>query len=412
MATRQGNRKSALAKRKEARKAKREAERSHSTEDEFFRDLCQSIYENQLIPIIGDTVRNEHIFDVDLDQGIGIGGEPDEDDFDNDSADTEGLHGQARNITETLAELWADEDSVKYPLIDRYRLARVAQFLRLKLRSPYKAKNEYLRFQRKLLLEIATDIAKMDEDDEFLAVVDGLKRQHELSFPQIVSELDFPRFPAGKEDPLHMLAQLPLSIYLTTGYYDFMERALIAEGRKPRTRFCLWNLEPANVDEAYRPDPDYTPSVDEPLVYHLYGVEKYPVSMVLSEDDYLDFLWKLARDELDTAGNPIFPPALEAKLRQSSWLLLGYRLQDWDFRVLFRGLLMARPEFIQQRRPSVAIQLDPKDQPDVDNVQDACLYLTEYFGAANFRVQWGNSDNFITKLKQKWLQWNSGDSVT
>jgi hypothetical protein len=52
---------------------------------------------------------------------------------------------------------------------------------------------------------------------------------------------------------------------------------------------------------------------------------------VLTEDDYLDFLVKVSWD------NTVIPPRIAEALTDSSLLLLGYHLQDWDFRVMFRG---------------------------------------------------------------------------
>lgn len=404
------NRKSALDRRRRTRKSRKQDGRRAKDAD-FFRSICGDIHDDQLIPIIGDTVRNEHIFDVNFDHFLGIDEEVDEDENSDGLEEEEVKDENARNITERLAELWADEEDVGYPLADRYRMARVAQFLSLKI-GDFRAKENYLDFQRRLLLDIARDIAEMEEDDEGLDLIDKLERQRELNFAEMAAEVEFPRFPDGKKDPLHILAELPLSIYITTGYYDSMERALRrVPGKEPRTQVCLWNMEPSNVAPEHRPDPKYTPTIENPLVYHLFGYEKYPTSMVLSEDDYLKFLWKLARDELDQSGNRILPAELEAELRQSSLLLLGYRLQDWDFRVLFRGLLAAHPEFAEQRRPSVAIQLDPKEQPDVPNLKEAHFHLNRYFDKANFRVKLGNSDDFIATLKRAWQQWIAGDQT-
>ncbi|MCB0114303.1 MAG: SIR2 family protein, partial [Caldilineaceae bacterium] len=324
----------------------------------------------------------------------------DEDDHD-DAGEVHGSH-----ITETLASLWAED--VGYPLSDCYDMARVAQFHSVK-HGNYKAKLDYLDFNKKFILDIAHKLADLQEDDETLVFVEELTKQRDLkSFADIVTELDFPRFPPNKPDPLRILAKLPLSIYLTTSYYDFMERALLLEGRTPRTRLCLWNLEPANIEEQHRFDPSYTPDPKNPVVYHLHGLANYPSSMVLSEDDYLAFLSRLARGTPDGSGDHGIPPFLEAELRESSLLLMGYRLQDWDFRVLFRGLLNTNANLIRSRRPSVAIQFDPKDQPGISSEKEARDYLDDYFEIANFRVQWGSSDDFVETLWQKWQRWNNG----
>ena len=40
----------------------------------------------------------------------------------------------------------------------------------------------------------------------------------------------------------------------------------------------------------FEEDPEYKPDKDNPLVYHLFGRLDIPESLVLTEDDYFDFL--------------------------------------------------------------------------------------------------------------------------
>ena len=129
--------------------------------------------------------------------------------------------------------------------------------------------------------------------------------------------------------------------------------------------------------------------------------------MVLSEDDYLDLLWALARDELgeSNSGERILPPYLQGELNSSSLLLMGYRLQDWDLRVLFRGLLKTRKGDLPQ---STAIQIDIKDQPLVENEEQAKLYLERYFKKASLDVRFSESDDFVQQLWKEWEQWIQG----
>ena len=49
--------------------------------------------------------------------------------------------------------------------------------------------------------------------------------------------------------------------------------------------------------------PDYKPSQDKPLVYHLHGELNNPQSMVLTETDYLDFLINLSKEEILPGSN-------------------------------------------------------------------------------------------------------------
>ncbi len=177
---------------------------------------------------------------------------------------------------------------------------------------------------------------------------------------------------------------------------------MAANGRTPRAQICFWSGEPVEfADDRHRVDPDFVPSAEEPLVYHLYGLETYPESLVLSEDDYLDFLARIVRDT--SQKNPIVPRYLRKALTQSSLLLLGYRLQDWDFRVLFRGVLSTTPGSL--RKFSVALQLAPEEQHAIVSAAEAKEYLEKYFGSSNFNVEWGSSTRFVQKLWEAWNQW-------
>ena len=50
----------------------------------------------------------------------------------------------------------------------------------------------------------------------------------------------------GAEDEPHaVLAELPLPIYITTNYDDFMAAALRRAGKEPRREICRWNSSPA-----------------------------------------------------------------------------------------------------------------------------------------------------------------------
>lgn len=360
------------------------------SEDEVWDALTKRISQGKVIPIIGSAVRNNRIFDVNDDQDLGIEGV--DDDFNTPQSDEFGL-----DVDAELAEIWAD--MIHYPLPDRFKLARVAQFNRVKSFDAEQAKDKYLKFLKKALLDVA------EYDPELKDQVSDLRSQtSRLSFSQIAKDLGYPRYTNGMQDPLQVLAKLPLPIYVTTSYYDFLERALVAQDRTPRIQVCFWDDEPQDVLEEHRPDPDFVPTVENPLVYHLHGLERYPRTLVLSEDDYLDFLVKIS--EPTVKEKPIIPLYLRSALVSSSLMLLGYRLEGWDFRVLFRGLINARQN--SQRSLSFVVQLAPDVVSDVltssEAKNEARQYLQAYFGDM-FKVEWGDSEKFISRLWQHWRTW-------
>jgi hypothetical protein len=379
-------------------------------EAELFDTLCRRIHTHSLIPIIGDMVRNEHIFDVDFDQKIGI--VPDSDGATGvDELDDDPCADPTLSVTERLACEWAYE--VGFPLPDCYRISHVAQFLSVTEKGgSRRAKEMYVNFQKQRLIHLARETAEFEDDAPTLDKLENFEDNlAKVSFPDVVDMLDYPRFPPGKSDPLEILAGLPIPLYLTTSYYDFMERALIDAGKKPRTQLSLWNMDAQILAQEHRPLPGFSKdeeAIKRPIVYHLYGLALYPQSMVLTEDDHMDFLMSLHRESATHAADGVVPLYLELALGNSSLLLLGYRLHDWDFRVLFRGLLNIGRRQATDRGTGVAIQLDPKEQAGLQDVAQAVKdYLDAYFEQANICVLLGNTDRFVGRLCEEWARWRT-----
>ncbi len=344
-------------------------------------ELCPRIREGTVIPILGNHLHGDRIFRPLFNRLLAA------------SADAP---MPAMNVDEMLAQQWAEK--LAYPLHGTVALAQLAQYCRVKSADAVGAQRTYLTFLKETLLDVVATV-----DPAIAEVVDDLRRQvSERSFSAIADELTLSGDLAPDDDPLRLLARLNLPIYVTTSYYDFLERAIVAEGRTPYTQICG---EISNLQRAHRIERDFVPSAEHPVVYHLHGLETYPGSLVLSEDDYLQFLVRVTQPV--DAEKPVIPLYLREKLTESTLLLLGYRLQDWDFRATFRGLISVKDE--PRRSFSLAIQLDPKDQGDVINPAEAQRYLVDYFRPVSFRVDWGTADEFVRKLWREWKRWQQGD---
>ena len=87
-------------------------------------------------------------------------------------------------------------------------------------------------------------------------------------------------------------ATLDLPIYITTNYDDFMARAVRARTQRPaRVEISRWHdrlLEPLGK---YRRE---EPTAADPLVFHLHGHVSHDSSLLVTEDDYIDFMVSLA----------------------------------------------------------------------------------------------------------------------
>jgi hypothetical protein len=209
--------------------------------------------------------------------------------------------------------------------------------------------------------------------------------------------LDYPKFPSDVEDPLRLLAKLPLPIYITTSYHNFLERMLEAENKRPRTQVCFWSGGRARAKPEHWPDPDFEPTVVSPAVYHVFGLENYPQTLVLSEDDFMNFLIAVAEDT--NTQNPIVPLRLREALAESRLILLGYHLPDWEFRILFRFILKFRRSDLSPR--STVIQVIPRIKR-IEDQRRLLAYLLHYFDRKQFDVEWTSAEDYIQRLWQEW----------
>lgn len=211
----------------------------------------------------------------------------------------------------------------------------------------------------------------------------------------------------GRPDPFEGLARLPFKLFLTTNADDQLERALRDRMRfeavppalpeEPISEVCRWHNRPGQRTLPPPADAEveaWSIESPRPLVYHLFGKLEYPDSLVLTEDDYFDFL----RGPVGTGMQWRFPTAIRATLQDSALIFLGFRMDAWDFRVLYRSLLA---QFDDQRLPQgvnhIAVQLDPEEvgADDADHVRES---LKQYFADAHIQFFWGRVEEFIQEF--------------
>ena len=271
---------------------------------------------------------------------------------------------------------------IEYPWAHLYDLAHITQVRSVTHFSTdfFAMRKEYLDLIKNRLCDIAEDEGVTKElREEAEAQFDA------MDFTALAKVLGYPRFADGPDHPLLLLASLDLPIYLTTSYHTVLEAALTRAGKRPHTEFCRWQQRLEGLPSGY--EGDYQPTRADPLVYHLYGLDRYPESLVLTEDDYLEFLVAISRDMSRETDR--IPKRVRQALADSSLILLGYDLHSWEFRTLFWGLIKCRPP-IQQENVSVQVAPDDKEKP----------YLDKYLSEARFRVVWEEVYQYIRELYQ------------
>jgi hypothetical protein len=226
---------------------------------------------------------------------------------------------------------------------------------------------------------------------------DGTSLKEEFAAREFI-DLEMPSF--GSSHQIHsVLANCKLPLYVTTNYDDLMYQALRYRKKEPKQDHSRWYAA-ESTDLVDRPfaDPNYDPSPAKPLVFHLHGHYSVPKSLVLTEDDYIDYLVRLAgetvqRDALSQTG--LLPNYVYSRLRNNPLLFIGYSLRDWTFLVLFRILMRGIPE--GERRKHVSVQIDPQERRRVA----ARDYLEQYLRDQSIQVFWESASTFVGKLKER-----------
>ena len=196
-----------------------------------------------------------------------------------------------------------------------------------------------------------------------------------------------PRFGTDGE-PHSVLAGLPLPVVITTNYDDFMMQAFKWKLKDARREICRWQDVLQHVDSIFEKEPDYKPTPANPLVFHLHGSLDVSESLVLTEDDYLTFLANMA------ASRDLLPEVVQQAFAASSFLFIGYRLGDWNFRVIFQTL-RARQQF------SSIVVLKPPDETDPNRVAHQ-TYFEKFYGALDMKIFWGTARELSSQLEERW----------
>jgi hypothetical protein len=125
---------------------------------------------------------------------------------------------------------------------------------------------------------------------------------------------------------LRALARLDFPVVITTNYDQHFENALRDIGKEPRVAVYTPRME-ATVD--YR-----KPTAQSPVVFKIHGDISRPETVVVTDEDYIDFVLRMGSKE------PYDPLPRRLKVYLTDWttLFVGYSLLDYNLRLLFKTL--------------------------------------------------------------------------
>ena len=289
----------------------------------------------------------------------------------------EHLIGSPREI----ARNWAREAGFPLDPHSREDLPQVAQYLSIQHGWAY-VRNQLLDFIRGRLVKDFGEVLPAEAEQlklEQVSVVIGQQRGRSDPF-----------------DPYTILASLPFKIYITANPDNLLEQALQANQRQPVVMYSHWNRRLINRQAIQEIENMTEPTKENPLVYHLFGTITDPRSMVVTEDDYFEYMMWVN----NPAAQVPLPEPIMTAWRDNALLFLGFQMSDWNFRVLFRSILNEeRRESIRDYR-SVSVQLQPGDGYLLP--EKALRYLERAFTQQKLDIYWGSGEDFLRELKRRW----------
>jgi hypothetical protein len=294
-----------------------------------------------------------------------------------------GLYEPILGAPREIAQRWAE--AYHYPMAphERESLPQVAQYLTVNQyqRAPYDELEEYLQseIQSRYAESLPNDLrqGRVPLEELFEAVGARLRQDYPYEVHQA-------------------LAKLPLPMFITTSPDVLLTSALKDAGKDPQVVLCPWNEYIEQVESIYDREPDYFPTPERPLVYYLFGRINEPDSIVLTEDDYFDFLIGV------TGNKDLIPSSVRRALADTALLFLGFQMDDWDFRVLFRSILSQQGGSRRDRYAHIAAQIEPEEGRILEP-ERARRYLENYFAkGADISLYWGSPEDFIKELISRW----------
>jgi hypothetical protein len=202
-------------------------------------------------------------------------------------------------------------------------------------------------------------------------------------------------------DPLRIAAALDAKVFVNASGNEllagFLRNTPASNGRRKAPLEIAINWRDERRDDQNQPELAVEPTVDRPLLYYVFGRiprdeddEASVKTWVLTEDDFFDYSIRTSRFKL-------MPQVVSDALLTGSLLFLGFPLDDWKFRVLFRLILAKGGSHLLRPYNHVAVQVDPSETTPA-NARRAKKYMEKYFGTSNISIYWGTAADFLRDL--------------
>jgi hypothetical protein len=279
-----------------------------------------------------------------------------------------------------IARRWAEK--YRFPLApqDRDDLPKVAQFLAVEQGRPF-PRSELSLYLHKVLRQRFDEVRQMPPQ----APLDDLI----VTAGRAIQRLD-------PNEPHTLLASLPFHVYITTNGDSLLEESLRVQGKMPRVKVFQ--------GEVLEPSPQFEVlTTARPLVYHLFGHLSDPDSLILTQDDYFDFLTNFL------TVTPKASLEVPSRVLRSSLVFLGLQPEELGLQVLLHSINSTRGSIALQRLLHIAV-IDPEEGYFLD--PDGARRYVERRLSRSFdgiQIYWGQAEDFLRELHQRWQAQELGE---
>jgi hypothetical protein len=286
---------------------------------------------------------------------------------------TDAFVGTRSEVAQRWSEKWG------FPLAphDRNDLPQVAQYMKIHQMEEFPTWELLRHLREEMLKRYADKLPPEFRNAPLLELHSAILKQQQ--------ELD-------PVEPHKVLAKLPFPLFIMTNLGNWMADALRAEGKDPQIEICRWNEATDYLPSIYDREPNYRPTASRPLIYHVFGHLEHEDSIVLTEDDYFDYLigFTQRRDKI--------PPVVRNALVGTGLLFLGFQMDDWAFRVLFRSILTFEGSERRKKLAHVAVQVEPEEDIVVSPKLAKDYIKDSFTKGASIDVFWGSVEDFAREL--------------
>ena len=252
--------------------------------------------------------------------------------------------------------------------------------------------------RRNLAIDLSRELAEILLEDRQLKVDDpdnlslvAQMFQNELSRDELIIEMKAfyeahaDRSAQRGDATFERLASLPIRLFVTSRHDGTLNGYLEKQGKQPRAKTYHFHGDQTTTLRDLG-------TVEQPVIYQLYGSFDDRSSLVVTEGDLLDCVRAVV------AGDPGLPVDLLNLFRDQNVLFLGFGLGDYHLRVLLHALKLSKSSM------SFALENAPVtegEQAFDHRFHESVVFYT-YLGYSLLKLLDTKLEAFIEELHQRW----------